>query len=215
MKKSFGDTGVKIYADNGGAFLKYKINDNLAASHFLCDKLLRYQITNDLNGHMDMFKMNCLVYALSQSGKFDQVTIESMMCKCFDKYVSHKKLEEFGRMYDIKFLVSKWKQTDTRWINITNGKKKYIGSDKNDAIEIKLGLYHKHYFLDEQVDGICEFGIKNYDAIKQQHPNAEDSWIFACNKQRENGTYRSDSSRPVSIVKLVILGQMIFYEGFL
>ena len=72
LKKPFSE-GVKIYADNGGAFLKYKINDNLAASHFLCDKLLRYQITNDLNGHKDIFKMNCLVYALSQSGKFDTI----------------------------------------------------------------------------------------------------------------------------------------------
>ena len=65
-EKPFGE-GVKIYADNGGAFLKYKINDNLAASHFLCDKLLRYQITNDLNCHKNIFKINCLVYALSQS----------------------------------------------------------------------------------------------------------------------------------------------------
>ena len=81
LKKPFGNNGVKIYADNGGTFLKYKINDNYSSSEFLCKKLLRYQITNDLKSNADIFKMNCLVYALLASDKFDNTTIESMMCK--------------------------------------------------------------------------------------------------------------------------------------
>ena len=213
LKKPFGE-GVKIYADNGGAFLKYKINDNLAASHFLCDKLLRYQITNDLNGHKDIFKMNCLVYALSQSGKFDETTIQSMMCKCFDKYISHKKLEEFACYYNLKFIVSKWKESDERWINITNGKNKYIGSSKKDAIEIKLGLYHKYYFFDEQLITISEFAINHYDDIKNKHSDKDDKWIFACTELRDNNNYRSRPDRAKinskDLVKLVTSNDIEF-----
>ena len=59
-------------------------------------------------------------------------------------------------MYNIKFLVTKWKESVKKWTNITNRKKKFIGINKEDAIEIKLCLYHKYYFLDEDIKGICE-----------------------------------------------------------
>ena len=157
--------------------------------------------------------MNYLVYALSQSGKFDETIIQSMMCKCFDKYISHDKLEKFACYYNLKFIVNKWKESANQWINITNGKNKYIGSSKKDAIEIKLGLYHKHYFLDEQLITISEFAINHYDDIKNKHSDKDDKWIFACTELRDNN-YRSRPDRAKinskDLVKLVTSNDIEF-----
>ncbi len=196
LYKPFGSTnGVHIYADNGGAFLKYKINKKFENSEFLCNKLLRYQVTNKLKDNMNMFKMNCLVYALSQTGIFSETEIQSMMCRCFDKYISHKQLEDFGRKFGIKFVVNKWKESKNQWMNITNGKKKFIGSYDEDATVVKLAIYHKHYILDEQIQGISLFAIKNYDAIKKAHPDKDDEWIFSCVEKRKNGSFKSNKAK--------------------
>ena len=132
----------------------------------------------------------------------------------FDKYISHKKLEEFACHYNLKFIVNKWKESDERWINITNGKNKYIGSSKKDAIEIKLGLYHKHYFLDEQLITISEFAINHYDDIKNKHSDKDDNWIFSCVKQRSNGNFNCDSKQAKinskDLVKLVTSNDIEF-----
>ena len=190
-------TGVVIYSDNGGAFLKYKINPKFASSKYLCDKLLKYQVTNDLAGNMNLFKMNCLVYALSQTGIFSEAEIQSMMCCCFSKYISHKQLDDFGRDYHIKFYVYKYQQVRStwKWKNIAHKVDAFIG-DPNGNVKVRLILYHKHYFLDEEINGISMFAINHYDEIKKAHPDKSDEWIFTCTElNSKTGKFKSRPDR--------------------
>ncbi len=87
-----GDTNcITIYCDNGGSFYNYKNNDEFKDWKPLLDKLHKYQITNDLTDKM--FDMNCITYALQQSGKFDKKTIDNIKVNSYARYVLHKDLD--------------------------------------------------------------------------------------------------------------------------
>ena len=96
---------VKIYCDNGGSFYNYKINDEFMNCKPLLDKLHKYQISNDLTDKI--FNMNCITYALQQSGKFDQKTIDNIKVNSYARYVSHKDFAKLGEQFNIAFKVVK------------------------------------------------------------------------------------------------------------
>lgn len=155
----------KIYADNGGSFYKYKINEKFKQNPALVKKLERYQIFEDLNN--PAFNENCLVYAMRQTNLFSEAILNNMRTSCFTRYISKKQLQEFGEMYDIKFNVVKYFPDKNQWDDITQGKNKFFGSVKNDALKIKLALIDKHYILNEDVEGVSTFYLKNYDDIEK------------------------------------------------
>ena len=124
---------VKIYCDNGGSFYNYKINDEFMNCKPLLDKLHKYQITNDLTDKI--FNMNCITYALQQSGKFDQKTIDNIKVNSYARYVSHKDLDKLGTQFNIAFKIVKPRDDKNQVDNITPGKK-IIGSPNADAVLI-------------------------------------------------------------------------------
>ena len=66
----------KIYADNGGSFYPYKINEKFLNNVALVKKLERYQIFTDLNNKA--FNENCLVYAMRQTNLFSEDILNNM-----------------------------------------------------------------------------------------------------------------------------------------
>ena len=168
----------KIYADNGGSFYKYKINEKFKQNPELVKKLERYQIFEDLNN--DAFNENCLVYAMRQTNLFSEAILNNMRTTCLSRNISKKQLQEFGQMYNIKFNVIKYRPETNKFEDITHGKKGskgtkgtkgsslrgFFGSDKNDALKIKLALIDGHYILNEDVEGVSTFYLKNYDDIE-------------------------------------------------
>ena len=162
----------KIYADNGGSFYIYKINEKFKNNIALVKKLERYQIFEDLNN--DAFNENCLVYAMRQTNLFSEAILNNMRTTCFSRYISKKQLQQFGEMYNIKFNVVKYFPDKNQWDDITHGKKGtkgsslrgFFGSVKNDALKIRLALINGHYILNEDVEGVSTFYIKNYDDIE-------------------------------------------------
>ena len=162
----------KIYADNGGSFYKYKINEKFKNNVALVKKLERYQIFEDLNNKA--FNENCLVYAMRQTNLFSEAILNNMRSTCIDRHISKKGLQEFGEMYNIKFNVIKYRPETNKFEDITHGKKGtkgsslrgFFGSVKNDAFKIKLALIEKHYILNEDVKGVSTFYLKNYDDIE-------------------------------------------------
>ena len=154
----------KIYADNGGSFYIYKINEKFKNNVALVKKLERYQIFEDLNN--PAFNENCLVYAMRQTNLFSEAILNNMRTTCFTRYIGKKQLQEFGEMYNIKFNVVKYRTETNKFEDITQGKDKFFGSDKNDALKIKLALINDHYILNEDVEGVSTFYIKNYDDIE-------------------------------------------------
>ena len=182
----------KIYADNGGSFYIYKINDKFKNNAALVKKLERYQIFEDLNN--DAFNENCLVYAMRQTNLFSEAILNNMRTTCFTRYISKKQLQKFGELYNIKFNVVKYRPETNKFEDITHGKNKFFGSDKNDALKIKLALIYKHYILNEDVEGVSTFYIKNYDNIENNCKDMEQDYKFKITKI-SNGKYKQDKSK--------------------
>lgn len=182
----------KIYADNGGSFYKYKINEKFKNNVALVKKLERYQIFEDLNN--TAFNENCLVYAMRQTNLFSEAILNNMRTTCFDRYISKKQLQKFGEMYNIKFNVVKYFPDKNQFDDITQGKNKFFGSDKNDALKIKLALINKHYILNEDVKGVSTFYLKNYDDIEASCQDMTQADKFKITK-KSNGKYKQDKTK--------------------
>ena len=154
--KKLGSNSTTIYCDNGGSFYNYKINETFKDCNPLLNKLLKYQITNDLSN--EMFNYNCITWALKMSGKFSEAIINNIKINSYSRYVSRKDLHDLGVKFNIAFRVVKYREDNNEWNNITPNKK-IIGSDKNDAIKINLALIEKHYILNEEVEGINKYAL--------------------------------------------------------
>ena len=181
----------KIYADNGGSFYPYKINEKFLNNPELVKKLERYQIFEDLNN--DAFNENCLVYAMRQTNLFSEAILNNMRTTCFTRYISKKQLQKFGELYNIKFNVVKYRPDTNKFEDITQGKNKFFGSVKNDALKIKLALINEHYILNEDVEGISTYYIKNYDDIENTCKGMTQEEKFKITK-KSNGKYKKDKS---------------------
>ena len=182
----------KIYADNGGSFYIYKINEKFMSNIELIKKLERYQIFTSLNNKA--FDENCLVYALRQTNLFSESILNNMRTTCYTRYISKKQLEKFGESYNIKFNVIKYIQEKNKWDDITHGKNKYFGSDKQDAKKINLVLINKHYVLNENVEGVSTFYINNYDDIENKCKDKKPEDRFKISRVK-NGMYRQDKTK--------------------
>ena len=157
----------KVYCDNGGSFYIYKINEKYLSNVELIKKLERYQIFNDLKNKA--FDVNCLVYSMIQTNLFSEAVINSMKATCYTRYISQKQLNEFGEKYEIAFNVIKYRDDKNDWEDISHGKK-LIGSQKPNHI-INLVLLDKHYFLNENVEGINKYYLDHYDEINEACKN--------------------------------------------
>ena len=65
--------------------------------------------------------MNCITYALQQSGKFDQKTIDNIKVTSYARYVSHKDLDKLGEQFHIAFKVVKYREDKNQMDDITRG----------------------------------------------------------------------------------------------
>ena len=63
--------------------------------------------------------MNCITYALQQSGKFDQKTIDNIKVSSYSRYVSHKDLDKLGEQFNIAFKVVKHREDTDQMQDIT------------------------------------------------------------------------------------------------
>ena len=173
----------KIYADNGGSFYPYKINEKFLNNPELLKKLERYQIFTNLKNKA--FKENCLVYAMRQTNLFSEAILINMRSVCYTRYVDKKGLQKFGEIYNIKFYVVKYFSNEDKFKDITKGKK-FFGSDKDDALKIKLALIDGHYILNEDVKGVSTFYLKNYDDIEDKCKDKEPAEKFKISAKNKN-----------------------------
>ena len=159
--------------------------------------------------------MTRITYAIQQSGKFDQKTIDNIKVNSYARYVSHKDLDKLGEQFNIAFKLVKYREDTDQMQDITRGKK-IIGSSKADAVLIQLALIDKHYILNEVVQGVTAYALKNYKQIKQDCPNKPDDWILKVYRRRGN-TYeicsRDAHIKSYELVKLATSNRITFnYE---
>ena len=172
-----------IYADNGGSFYPYKINEKFLNNPELIKKLERYQIFTNLKNKA--FKENCLVYAMRQTNLFSEAILINMRSISYSRYIDKKNLQKFGEIYNIKFYVVKYFHDENKFKDITKGKK-FFGSDKDDALKIKLALIDGHYILNEDVKGVSTFYLKNYDDIEDKCKDKEPAEKFKISAKNKN-----------------------------
>lgn len=191
--KRFLDNFGRVYKDNGGKFYKYKINKMFEDNYELIEKLKRYQIFKSLEDNKNEFEYNCLIYALNMSGwQFGQMSMDNFKDLCYDRYVSMKDVDKLGKLANIKFNIVK--KNNKGWSDNITGRKKIIGSDKTDARMIKLALIDEHYILNEEVQGINKFYLKNYDEINKACSDKPIEWRMKVSKKRGN-RYMIDESK--------------------
>ena len=145
--------------------------------------------------------MNCITYALHQSGKFEEKTIDNIKVSSFSRYVSHKDLDKLGDNSNIAFKVIKLRSDTDKMQEITRGRK-IIGSSSKDATLIELALIDKHYILNERVDCVSSYALLHYKQIKQDCPNKPEEWILKVSRRRGN-TYEIDSRSHIKSYELV------------
>ena len=192
-----------IYADNGGSFYPYKINEKFKSNHALIKKLKRYQIFTNLK--RSAFKENCLVYAMRQTKLFSEAILINMRTVSYSRYIDKKNLTKFGKIFNIKFYVVKYFHDEDKFKDITKGKK-FFGSVKDDALKIKLALIDGHYILNEPVEGVSTFYLKNYDDIEKtcQDMNPADKFkIAAKNKNYVQNKARYHEIKSYEFVKFM------------
>ena len=180
-----------IYADNGGSFYPYKINEKFKSNPALIKKLKRYQIFTNLKRRA--FNENCLVYAMRQTNLFSEAILNNMRSVSYSRYIDKKNLTNFGKIYNIKFYVVKYFHDEDKFKDITKGKK-FFGSDKDDAFKIKLALIDGHYILNEPVEGVSTYYIKNYDDIEDKCKDMSPADKFKIAKI-DNGKYKQNKTR--------------------
>ena len=83
-------------------------------------------------------------------------------------------MNEFGEKYEIAFNVIKYRDDKNDWEDINHGKK-LIGNQKPKHI-INLVLLDKHYFLNENVEGINKYYLDHYDEINEACKNKSNEW---------------------------------------
>ena len=182
----------KIYIDNGGTFYPYKINEKFLNNPELLKKLERYQIFTNLKNKA--FNENCLVYAMRQTNLFSEDILINMRSSCYTNYIGKKGLQKFGEIYNIKFNVVKYFPDANKFEDITKGKNKFFGSVKDDALKIKLALVNGHYILNEGVEGVSTYYLKNYDDIEDKCKDKKPADKFKIVK-KSNGKYKKDKSK--------------------
>ena len=202
---SYKSLMFKLFIDYFNQQLEYynhiKIKKEFENNQVLLDKLKRYQISS--NDDL-IYENNSVIHALKQTNLFDDETIDKMKMICSDLHPSINNLNELGNQFNIFFKIVKFKPGNNRWDDITQGKR-YIGNPSGKLIE--LSLIDEHYILNERVEGIASYALKNYKEIDEVLKEKDDAYKLKIIKQ-SNGRFYTDSKqshiKSYELIRLVI-----------
>ena len=182
--------------------LKIKIKQEFQTNTVLLKKLKRYQISLDPNDII--YKNNSVIHALKQTNLFDDSIINEMQISCSVSHPTIDELDKLGNQFNICFRIVKFKPCNNRWDDITQGKK-CIGNPSGSLIE--LALIENHYILNERVDEVSSYALKNYKDVDEILKEKDDSYKLKVIKQ-SNGRYCIDSKqahiKSYELMRLVI-----------
>ena len=156
---------TKIYCDVSGGFYDRRLIEECTSElEAICK---RYQIFKgvldpETNKPRKEYEMNCLMYAFTMSGQFDEKTLASMKARCFTRIVSKKQLKDLCELYNIHVNLIKYSEIEQRWQKAIK-----INNVTDAKYHINLALIRKHYFLDETIHGLTSFYLNHYNEINQ------------------------------------------------
>ena len=181
---------------------KFKIKQEFQINTVLLEKLKRYQILTDSNDMI--YKNNSVIHALKQTNLFEDSIINEMQSSCSVSHPTLDEIDKIGNQFNIRFRIIKFNSCNHSWADITQGKKT-IGNPSGKLIE--LALIDNHYILNERVEGVSSYSLKNYKEIDESLESKDDAYKLKVVKQ-SNGRYRIDEKqayiKSYELVRLVV-----------
>ena len=139
---------------------KFKIREEFVNNQILLDILKRYRIVSEFDSCM--YQYNSLTYALKQTNKFDENTLNKMNQINLENESITKYLNRFGNQFNLRFKVIRYSEKSKKWNNILSGDR-ILGSENGDVIN--LALFGTHFILNEIIEGVSSYALKNYKLI--------------------------------------------------
>ncbi len=191
IKFSLYMKGVKANNDVGGSFFQYLVDEKIDEQ--IKEYLKRLQIfdslVNDKNKQREELTDCCFIYALSQTGSYDEDTLNKMRLRINSRYLSQSSINKICYEFKIHLKLSFINEESS-----TKNKKKTVRSTKNNKSKSFLGIdnaepnrthtmnvYNNHYFIEEQTP-FSTYYIKHLNECPSDKFNKEyktDHWINA------------------------------------
>ncbi|KAK8889413.1 hypothetical protein M9Y10_034159 [Tritrichomonas musculus] len=160
IKFSLFIKGVKANNDVGGSFFQYLVDEAIDGQ--VKEYLKRLQIfdslVNDKNKQREELNDCCFIYALSQTGSYDEDELNKMRLRINSRYLSQSSINKICHEFKIHLKLSFINEESS-----TKNKKKTVCSTKNNKSKSFLGIdkaapnrthtlnvYNNHYFIEEQ-----------------------------------------------------------------
>ena len=181
---------IKDRIDKRCFIYKYKIDQEFISNTHLLNILKRYQIYANYDDD-SLFENNSVIHALKQTNLFDDETLNEMKLICSDPHPSTDNLNELGKQFNILFRIVKFNPSNNTWDDITRGRRN-IGDSNGKLIE--LALIEGHYILNETVEGISSYSLKNYKEIEEVLKDKNYAYKLTVVKQ-VNGRFKIDTKQ--------------------
>ena len=197
---------VKSNNDRGGHFFQYLINDKCPAR--VVEYLQRLQIFNSLvdDKNKQRRELNdcCFVYALQQTGCYDDNILNQIRLRINNRYLSQSAINSLCEEFKIHLKLSYIDDNATgknkrRTIQSCNNKRNYLGVPESDAnTSHTINIYEQHYFIEERTP-FSTYYIQHIeelddDKYNQRLKNSKtNEWIVA-ESNSNNDRYISSSN---------------------
>ena len=119
-----------------------------------------------------------------------------------------KYLNKFGKQFNLQFKVIRYSEKSQKWNDILSGDR-IIGSENGDVIN--LALFETHFILNELINGVSAYALKNYRLINEKCINKSEEYKLKIVKLY-NGRYMM--SRKHSHIKSYTLVKLTTYQEY-
>ena len=132
-----------------------------------------------------------MTYALKHTDKFDENTLNQMNQINPENESIAKYLNRFGNQFNLQFKVIRYSEKSQKWNDILSGDR-ILGSENGDVIN--LALFGTHFILNEMIDGVSAYALKNYKLINEKCTNKPEEYRLKIVKLY-NGRYVMDTKQ--------------------
>lgn len=125
--------------------------------------LSRYQIprnSNDFEVNIDIYRKNCVLYALEMSGLFNESEIEQMTLVVNKRAIPVKCFNELCEHFDFKMTIHKYTEK-----SCDHKSRPFIYGKKDAKRSVELGMVKKHAFLIEKIPA-TKYYLDHYSEIE-------------------------------------------------
>ena len=176
---------VRSNADRGGSFFQFLVKESCPKE--IVKYLTRLQIFDNLANNKGTQRKElddcCFIYALQQTGSYDEETLNQMRLRINNRYLSNSAINNLCQEFKIHISVSYINEdANSKNKKKSLGKNSYIGVEKAEPNRThKFNIYEKHYFIEEKTP-FSTYYINNLTSLTPDKASMEykqGHWIKA------------------------------------